>query len=116
MRQINLLILSIETCPITLPTINTLEYRVYQDLWRKGNYLTMGETFGGNFLVYPGDPLYFHASHILHIVHGPLTVKQMISYGRLSIIVNKFCVFAMENSAKEIVYQHMEWQGNQLIE
>jgi tRNA-splicing endonuclease subunit Sen34 len=91
--------------------LNTLEFRVYHDLWRRGKFLTTGETFGGHFLVYPGDPLHFHASHIVHVVHAPLTVQQLVSYGRVSVIVNKACVFASESPGGDIVYQHMEWEN-----
>lgn len=31
-----------------------LRYKTYQDLWEKGYYVSSGEKFGGDFLVYPG--------------------------------------------------------------
>lgn len=40
-----------------------LRYRIYKDLWEKGYYITGGEKFGGDFLVYPGIIcmiLYYH--------------------------------------------------------
>lgn len=33
----------------------TLRYKVFKDLWEKGFYVTHGEKFGGDFLVYPGN-------------------------------------------------------------
>ena len=31
-----------------------LKYKVYKDLWERQYYITSGEKFGGDFLVYPG--------------------------------------------------------------
>lgn len=31
--------------------------KVFEDLWRQGHYLGVGMRFGGDFLVYPGEPL-----------------------------------------------------------
>ncbi|KAL2096057.1 hypothetical protein ACEWY4_008205 [Coilia grayii] len=39
-------------------------FLVYRDLRKKGFYLTSAGKFGGDFLVYPGDPLRFHAHFI----------------------------------------------------
>jgi tRNA-splicing endonuclease subunit Sen34 len=33
-----------------------LRYRTFKDLWEKGHYLTGGQKFGADFLVYPGMP------------------------------------------------------------
>ena len=33
----------------------TTGYTVFKDLWEKGNFLTSGSKFGGDFLVYPGE-------------------------------------------------------------
>lgn len=39
--------------PIVKQT-TSLKCAVYQDLWEKGHYVTTGEKFGGDFLVYLG--------------------------------------------------------------
>jgi tRNA-splicing endonuclease subunit Sen34 len=31
-----------------------LRYRTFKDLWERGHYLTGGQKFGADFLVYPG--------------------------------------------------------------
>ncbi|XP_048665737.1 tRNA-splicing endonuclease subunit Sen34-like [Marmota marmota marmota] len=41
-----------------------LRYRIYKDLWERGFFLSAAGKFGGDFLVYPGDPLHFHAHYI----------------------------------------------------
>lgn len=94
-----------------------LEYRVFKDLWQKGKYITAGDTFGGDFLVYPGDPMYCHASHIIHCVGGggddgpAIPTNRLVAYGRLSVLVNKSCVFVYVGSNDELCYQSMEWMG-----
>ena len=32
----------------------TLRSKVFADLWLKGHFVTAGQKFGGDFLVYPG--------------------------------------------------------------
>ena len=34
--------------------LQSLRYRVFCDLWRKGYHLTNGLKYGGDYLVYPG--------------------------------------------------------------
>jgi len=91
---------------------NSLKYRVFKDLWRRGKYVTSGDAFGADFLVYPGDPMIYHASHIV-ILHEQPVIKplELIAKVRLSVIVNKSCVFAyeMENNEEEIHYQTVAW-------
>ena len=42
--------------------LQSLKYRVFCDLWRKGYYLTNGLKYGGDYLVYPGTV--YQASYI----------------------------------------------------
>lgn len=35
-----------------------LRYETFKDLWERGYYITNGEKFGGDFLVYPGIYMY----------------------------------------------------------
>jgi hypothetical protein len=37
---------------------------VFRDLWQRGHYLTAGVKFGGDYLVYPGEPSRFHAHYV----------------------------------------------------
>ncbi|KAI8037773.1 hypothetical protein M5D96_009274 [Drosophila gunungcola] len=55
-----------------LVNINSLKYRIFKDLWMRGNFVTSGDAFGADFLVYPGDPLIYHASHIVIVQDAPL--------------------------------------------
>lgn len=100
----------------TTPELSELKYRVFCDLWARGKWITSGEKFGGDFLIYPAEPLYFHASHIVHVLNeyksSQIPINTFITKGRMSIVVNKFCVFAYEDiGTKELKYQTVQWQG-----
>lgn len=90
---------------------NSLKYRVFRDLWGRGKFVTCGDAFGADFLIYPGDPLLYHASHIVIIQSKPaIRPLELISKVRLSVIVNKSCVFAYEAAdGKKIIYQTVAW-------
>jgi tRNA-splicing endonuclease subunit Sen34 len=72
------------------------KYKIFRDLWLKGFFITGGDSFGCDFLTYPGDPMYYHASQIIHVIDSnqQFDVKFLISCARLSVSVNKKCVFA----------------------
>lgn len=100
----------------SMPALDSIKYRIFCDLWERGKWITSGETFGGDFLIYPGEPLYFHASHIVHVLNAANSTKtpvnSLVTKGRMSIVVNKFCVLAYESTdTKEIKYQTVQWQG-----
>lgn len=103
----------VESKKVILPPNTSLNYRIFCDLWEKGKFITNGDTFGCDFLVYPGDPLQYHASHVVHILENPaVSAKQLISHARLSVMVNKTCVYAFLDETGEVAYQTVEWTGN----
>ncbi|XP_062555316.1 tRNA-splicing endonuclease subunit Sen34 [Armigeres subalbatus] len=99
-----------------LPKHEHHKYKIFKDIWRtRPVFITGGDSFGCDFLLYPGDPLYYHASHMVHILTDEaqrLDVKYLIRCCRLSVVVNKVCVFAFEGPNGDISYQTMEWEGN----
>lgn len=91
-------------------------YRVYAYFWMRSKWLTLGERFGADLLLYPDDPMYFHASHVIHVVRDArnrqIPVIELIAKGRLSIVVNKCCIFAYEDpDSKELRFQTLKWEG-----
>lgn len=98
------------------PNLDALKYKVFCDLWEKGSWITSGETFGGDFLVYPNEPLHFHASHIIHVLSEDeakaMSSRTFITRTRLSVNVNKLCTFVFEKKeTKELCYQTIQWLG-----
>uniref|UniRef100_A0A336KV52 tRNA-splicing endonuclease subunit Sen34 n=1 Tax=Culicoides sonorensis TaxID=179676 RepID=A0A336KV52_CULSO len=87
------------------------KYRVFRDLWERGHTITCGETFSGDFLCYPGDPLHYHASHIVTILQKDeiFNENQMIVHGRTANTVKKICLFAQEDHDGSIKYHTLNW-------
>ncbi|EDW70242.2 tRNA-splicing endonuclease subunit Sen34 [Drosophila virilis] len=102
---------SSQLCTAPVYDTSSLKYRVFHDLWKRGKFVTCGDAFGADFLVYPGDPLLYHASHIVIIQPTPvIRPLQLIAKVRLSVIVNKSCVFAYEESTGNTIgYQTVAW-------
>lgn len=108
---------------VQLPSLEerSLKYLVFRDFWLRGKFVTPGDTFGADFLIYPGDPLLYHASHIVVLLgHSKVEPLELIAKVRLSVIVNKHCVFAYfnerntgEEGCPKICYQTVYWEGNQ---
>ncbi|XP_031636414.1 tRNA-splicing endonuclease subunit Sen34 [Contarinia nasturtii] len=100
----------------TAPNIDPIKYHVFCDLWGKGHWITFGAIFGGDFLIYPGEPFHFHASHIIHVLTEEeaksIPIPTFITRSRLSVAVKKLCTFVYENNeTHELCYQTVQWQG-----
>jgi len=89
-------------------------FTVFEDLWMRGYFISNGSKFGGNFLVYPGDPLLFHA-HFIVIVVEPCEIispLDIVSYGRLGVSVKKMSVLAsVDPHDSKVYYFPIDWQG-----
>ncbi|KAI6005487.1 hypothetical protein EDD15DRAFT_2425309 [Pisolithus albus] len=59
---------------------------VFRDLREKGYYLGIGMKFGGDYLVYPGDPLRYHSHFVASVIASPRTPlrpMEIVAHGRL---------------------------------
>ncbi|GJN88574.1 hypothetical protein Rhopal_001540-T1 [Rhodotorula paludigena] len=87
--------------------------RVFEDLWRKGYYMGGGLRFGGDFLVYPGDPLRYHSHFTLTVLSSPKTTimpLDLVAYGRLATGVKKAHLLGTWDADKGVVsYASLEW-------
>ncbi|XP_035898821.1 tRNA-splicing endonuclease subunit Sen34 isoform X2 [Anopheles stephensi] len=104
-------------CSLELSSDETVKYRVFKSLWHQGGFITTGDAFGCDFLLYPGDPMYFHASHMVHVMQNGIRqtfdVKYLIRVCRLSVVVNKLCVLAyIDEGTDEVQFETLEWEGN----
>lgn len=76
------------------------KYHAYKYFWTRGYYLTGGAKFGGDFLVYPGEPSRYHSQFILVCVDPEANMdqfdnfKQLITYARMATSVKKTFVLA----------------------
>ncbi|PSN33817.1 hypothetical protein C0J52_19369 [Blattella germanica] len=92
-----------------------LRYLTFKDLWEKGHYLTPGQTFGADFLAYPGDPIKFHSQFMVTCIDGntPLTTTELIALGRMGTSVRKTVVLAsLSHDGTSVQYQSLQWNNN----
>ncbi|XP_045766252.1 tRNA-splicing endonuclease subunit Sen34 [Maniola jurtina] len=90
-------------------------YAIFKDLWQKGFHMTSGSKFGADFLVYPGDPVKFHAMYMLRCLNDYATLfrpASLVAFGRLSVAVNKLAVLAFCNAYGKIEYQTLQWHDS----
>lgn len=87
-----------------------LKSRTFQDLYDKGYCVTNGAKFGGDFLVYFGDPICHHAIFIIKCVESEqlISTMEIVAFGRLGTSVKKRAVLAslLDN---EICYLTITW-------
>ncbi|EZA48854.1 hypothetical protein DMN91_005372 [Ooceraea biroi] len=96
-----------------------LKYKVYKDLWERNYYITSGEKFGGDFLVYPGDPIMFHSQFIVlcKSKDEELSITELIAQCRVSCHVRKTLVFAIYCEEEDKVkYQSLQWAESNILE
>ncbi|TPX72717.1 hypothetical protein SpCBS45565_g00244 [Spizellomyces sp. 'palustris'] len=91
-----------------------LRYKVFCALWEKGYYITTGSKFGGDYLMYPGDPLRFHSHYVTSIVpidklFSPLDA---VMFGRLGTTVKKsHAVCSWDDEKDQLVCVCIQWTG-----
>ncbi|XP_035698913.1 tRNA-splicing endonuclease subunit Sen34-like [Branchiostoma floridae] len=91
----------------------TLRCNVFQDLWEKGYFLTSGGKFGGDFLVYPGDPFRYHSFYIAVCQQRTekMEALDIVRLGRLGSNVKKTVLLCSESETGEINYTSLQWTG-----
>ncbi|TWW76657.1 tRNA-splicing endonuclease subunit [Takifugu flavidus] len=88
-------------------------YQVFRDLRRRGFYLTSAGKFGGDFLVYPGDPLRFHAHFIAVCVSADesVCVLDILAVARLGSNVKKTVLLCSAGPDADVLYTSVQWSG-----
>ncbi|KAG3255664.1 tRNA splicing endonuclease subunit 34, transcript variant X1 [Ictidomys tridecemlineatus] len=92
-----------------------LRYRIYKDLWERGFFLSAAGKFGGDFLVYPGDPLRFHAHYIAQCwaPDDPIPLQDLVSAGRLGTSVRKTLLLCSPHGNGMVAYTSLQWASLQ---
>ncbi|PIL30499.1 hypothetical protein GSI_07199 [Ganoderma sinense ZZ0214-1] len=89
--------------------------RIFRDLWDKGNFMGGGIKFGGDFLVYPGDPLRYHSHFVATVIESPkapLTPMEIVAHGRLGTATKKSHLFCeWDKDTQQVTYFSVEWAG-----
>ncbi|KAJ3744612.1 hypothetical protein DFH05DRAFT_1397473 [Lentinula detonsa] len=90
-------------------------YGVFKDLWEQGYFLGGGIRFGGDYLVYPGDPLRYHSHFCATVIESPThTIRPMeiVAHGRLGTATKKTHLFCgWDDEKKTVSYVSIEWAG-----
>ncbi|KAI9015211.1 hypothetical protein BC832DRAFT_618824 [Gaertneriomyces semiglobifer] len=91
-----------------------LKFKVFSALWAKGYYITSGSKFGGDFLLYPGDIMRYHAHFIVSVIEKTksLTALDAIVMGRLGTAVKKsHAVCSWDDEKDELLCFCVRWTG-----
>ncbi|ETE63955.1 tRNA-splicing endonuclease subunit Sen34 [Ophiophagus hannah] len=101
--------------PYTGQERHEMHYSIFRDLWERGYYVTSGSKFGGDFLVYPGDPMRFHAHYIALCFSkdAPISLCDIISAGRLGTNVKKTVLLCSVEQEGTVAYTSLQWSGMQ---
>ena len=93
--------------------VEQVRCKVFSDLWEKGYFITNGNKFGGDYLVYPGDPLRFHSHFIVKVLPWGerFTGLDLVCVGRLGAAVKKTSVLASVDESGYVVYTSIQWSG-----
>ncbi|KAK5868127.1 hypothetical protein PBY51_009169 [Eleginops maclovinus] len=88
-------------------------YQVFGDLRGRGFYLTSAGKFGGDFLVYPGDPLRFHAHFIAVVLSLDLSLSPLdvLAVARLGSNVKKTVLLCSPGRGGGVLYTSLQWSG-----
>ncbi|KAH8833531.1 hypothetical protein DL96DRAFT_1703191 [Flagelloscypha sp. PMI_526] len=88
---------------------------VFSDLWKRKYVMGGGIKFGGEYLVYPGDPLRYHSHYtasVLPSVDNPLPAMDVVAHGRLGTATKKVHVLsAWDEKKQEVAHFSIEWAG-----
>ncbi|KAL4217920.1 tRNA-splicing endonuclease subunit Sen34 [Mactra antiquata] len=88
-----------------------LKYNVYKYFWELGHYITCGMKFGGDYLVYPGDPSRFHSFFVV-VCKGyneEMSALDIITMGRLGTTVKKTVVICSLDDRCQVCSTSLQW-------
>jgi tRNA-splicing endonuclease subunit Sen34 len=90
-----------------------VRYNIFKSLWEKGFYISRGSKFGGDYLLYPGDPSRFHSNYIVTVASPdqPFSPLDFISMGRLGTTVKKTHAICSWSKEKGLMCISIEWTG-----
>lgn len=101
----------VDLAPI-VATTSKIRCSVYEDMWKKGHFITAGNKFGGDFLVYMGDPTTFHAAFVIRCIEdgsSKIHPSEIVAFGRLGTSVKKKPVFAYLDDNDKLCYMSLTW-------
>jgi len=96
------------------PHTDTQKYKyiVFRDLWQQGFMMSCGAKFGGDFLVYPGDPELYHAKFVTVCQQStePLTPTDVVQVARLASNVKKTALMChVDPETERVTYTKLDY-------
>ena len=90
-----------------------LRYKVYKDLWHRHYYVICGHKFGGDYLVYQGDPDTYHACFIVSCIRDdqPIHKGDFVTKVRIGSTTKKVFVWASIDEKDHVHYISCQWPG-----
>ena len=91
----------------------------FKDLWNHNYYITEGSKFGGDFLLYSGDPVSYHAKFIVICLNTPKevenekSVQDLVARSRLGTCVKKTILFSWLEG-EEVKYSSLK-RGSKIL-
>jgi len=88
---------------------------VFKSLHAQGYFMGVGIRFGGEYLVYPGDPLRYHSHFAATVIESPvasLRPMEIVAHGRLGTATKKAHLLCGWDDERGMVdYLSIEWAG-----
>ncbi|PBK96679.1 tRNA-intron endonuclease catalytic domain-like protein [Armillaria gallica] len=88
---------------------------VFRSLWEQGYFMGGGIKFGGDYLVYPGDPMRYHSHFTATVIDSPLSALQpmeIVAHGRLGTATKKaHLICCWDDEKREVTTMSIEWAG-----
>ncbi|KAL0947077.1 hypothetical protein HGRIS_013218 [Hohenbuehelia grisea] len=88
---------------------------VFKGLWDQGYFMGGGIKFGGEYLVYPGDPLRYHSHFTATVIDSPtsaLRPMEIVAHGRLGTATKKaHLLCGWDDEKQDVSYLSIEWSG-----
>lgn len=88
-------------------TLDTEKYKVFKHFTDLGYIIKDGTKFGCDFLAYPGDPLYCHATKMISICKD-LPALKLVQLGRISNDTNKSLIFSFVHN-NQVLLKQVSW-------
>lgn len=87
-------------------------YRIYYDLWNKGHFVQIGNSYGVDLVVYEDNPQNVHATYLVKIVdyEQEVTSLDFVASVRISNSINKELLLAYVHSDR-VEYIKVGWEG-----
>ena len=92
-----------------------VRFKVFKEIWNKGFYISKASYFGGDYLLYPGDPSRFHSNYICTVAmpDQEFSALDAVSMGRLGTSVKKTHAICSWTPEKGLITVCIDWAGSQ---